>query len=143
MAKSKSIGPNVARILAEKIVKELKEKNGGKKEILEAINKEINESPEVKRGNQISKELEKLNQQILKKFNKYLNSGYKNSQYFGISKEDRKWVQDYMLQDNHKMPTVESIKDEIVLESAFSEAGSPEEVIAKYIAKYQPKPTKK
>ena len=41
-----------------------------------------------------------------------------------------------MLLDTVKIPSVDAVKDEIILESAFSDAGSPEEVIQKYIQKY-------
>lgn len=143
MAKSKSISTNVARILAEKIVKELKEKDGGKKEQLKKMNDEINASPEVKKGLQVSKELDKINQQILTKYGKYLNSAYKKTQYFATITAPKTWLSDYMIESAYKIPSVESVQDEIILESAFSEAGSPEEVIAKYISKYQTKPTTK
>ena len=138
MAKSRSIGPNVARILAEKIVAAIKENAGDKNDKLKQLNEEINNSPEVKKGMQLVEQLKAINTQISKKYGNYLNQHYKKSHYFNIT-DKKQWLTDYMLADSVKLPTVDSIKDEIVLESAFSEAGSPEEVIAKYINKYTKK----
>lgn len=138
MGKAKSIGPNVARILAEKIVEAIKINGGDNKTRLAKINEEINNSSEIKKGLQLVEELKKINAQIIKKYDKQLNNNYKKSQYFSTT-DKKQWLQDYMTVDNVKLPSVDSIRDEIVLESAFSEAGSPEEVIAKYIKKYTSK----
>ena len=138
MGKSKSIGPNVARILAEKIVEAIKNSKEDKKDTLQKINEEISNSAEVKKGLILMEQLKKVNTQLNTKYGKYLNQGYKNTQFFSVTDKNN-WVSDYMLADTIKLPSVESIRDEIVLESAFSEAGSPEEVIAKYIKKYTSK----
>ena len=135
MGKSKSIGPNVARILAEKIVEAIKNSGGSNKERLAKLNDEINALPEVKKGLLLVEELKNINASICKKYDKHLSKSYKATKYFNLT-DKKNYMQDYMTIDNIKLPSVESIRDEIVLESAFSEAGSPEEVIAKYIKKY-------
>ena len=130
--------PTVAGILATRIVEKIKEvnsksKSGTKQQIQEDLSKDV----DVLKGLKLIEELKKLNTKITQKFHKkWFNSGYQIGP-FGTNPEIEKHVQDYKLKD--KQPSEEKVKNDLLLESFFSEGVNPEQVIEQYVQKYTKK----
>lgn len=138
MAKTQKITPTIATILAQKIVAGTKENTNDLDQIRDVLNKEVNAYPEVKEGLKMMKQLEMLNKKIKDKIKKHTKKDEVEN-YFTITKEDKQYVSRYWLKECNPIPSVSTIKDEILLEAFFSDDVSPDTIVQQYVKKYTSK----
>lgn len=137
MSKVQKLTPTVAKILAERIAKEVNEKKKESvKELVAELQDRINTDPDVLKGLKLLKDIVAINEKLSKKYNaKYFNNSYKKNDIIATNTDHTKFVQDYKLVAMNKVEP-ELVKNELLLESFFSDGVNPEQIIQQYVAKY-------
>ncbi len=136
---TQKITPTIAKILAERIVEAVKNSVESDSARVKRINAEVDKYPEVAEGMKLMKKLEELNAKISKKTAKDINNSYADYKYFAITSRDKGWISTYWLKKLYNVPDVEVIKNEILMESFFSDGVSPDTIVAQYVKKYTKK----
>lgn len=129
---NQKLTPTVANILAGKIVQQIKDENMKiKKDVKTTISKQMLNDPEIKKGNELVKQLVVINNKLNRKYEKYI-SGKK----CWFSEGQFKAVSDYWWKTDNQAPSIEMVKNELLLESFFQDGVNPEQIITQYVKKY-------